>query len=401
MTRALAAVVAVAAAVAACSSGSGKTEPLGPLSGPSAIDAAPVAEADAGPSVDDIRIAAIERAINETAPARHMCWELGAADDFRLAGTVVIRLTFAEDLATPEAELVTDDTLDTALTGCLVSVYRAYRWPLVFEPGQQVELPLAFKHPAAQYTVHFDNVPVRRDDRLTERMLLVEANTGNDAIMLSHLRLGGGRQLALRVNDETTEIHTVLDGSGSVYGWDGPKRGSRLEPGVVVYVKKGAAFGIVPDEAGIELLVFNTPGRMDGRELSSAEAKKKPRGAASHVVATIAAAKAYDIAGKTATVSIVFDAASAKDTVAYVGALTGTSGLEVPLHTHASETEVLYVLEGGGTMTVAGEQYQVRPGHAIQIPPGVEHAFAAGADGVKAIQFYSPSGPEQRFKATK
>jgi len=35
----------------------------------------------------------------------------------------------------------------------------------------------------------------------------------------------------------------------------------------------------------------------------------------------------------------------------------------------------------------------------IQIPPNTKHAFAASAD-FRAIQVYTPAGPEQRFKAT-
>ena len=387
--------------VAACSSGSGSTDPVGPVVDPATTDAAPVIEADAGPSIDEIRIGAIQHAINETAPARNMCWELGAADNFRLSGNVIIRLTFAEGSPSPSVDLVSDETGDAVLTECVKAVYRKYQWPLVFEPGQQVELPMGFRHPNAQYTVHFDNVPVRRDDRLTERTLLAEANTGNDAILMSHTRLGGGRELAIVVNDETSAILVVLDGAGLVYGWGGKKLGSKVAAGSVVYLKKGAAFGIVPDEAGIEYLSINVPGRFDGRALSAAEAKKKPRRAPEPIVTTIAGAQSYDIAGGTASVAIVFDATSAGDRAVYMGALTGSASLVVPAHTHADETEVLYILEGGGTMVIAGAQYVVRPGHAIQIPAGVEHSFSAGADGVKAIQFYSPSGPEQRFKGAK
>lgn len=385
--------------VAACSSGSGKTDTVAPE--PVSIDAAPIVEADAGPSIDDIRIAAIQKTINETAPARNMCWELGAADNFRLAGTVVLRLTFAEGQPAPQVALVSDDTRDKVLTDCLQAVYRAYHWPAVFEPGQQVELPFGFHHPDEQYTVHFDNVLVTREDRYTSRVLLAEANTGNDGVLLQHVRIGGGRELELQVNDETTEILTVLDGSGLVYGWNGKKKGTKLSPGSVVYVKKGTAFGVVPDDAGLEMLTLNTPGRYDGRVLTEAERKKKPRRPPSPMASTISGAPAFEIAGGAASVSIVFDAKSAGDGAAYMGALTGNAGLAVPTHTHPGETEILYILEGGGTMMVAGSEYTVGPGHAIQIPPATEHSFTAGDDGVKAVQYYTPSGPEQRFKGTK
>ena len=73
------------------------------------------------------------------------------------------------------------------------------------------------------------------------------------------------------------------------------------------------------------------------------------------------------------------------------------AGMKVPEHVHANETEMLYILEGAGTMTIAGQDIAVTPTSVIQIPPNTKHAFAASA-AVKAVQVYTPGGPEQRFK---
>ena len=60
---------------------------------------------------------------------------------------------------------------------------------------------------------------------------------------------------------------------------------------------------------------------------------------------------------------------------------------------------MLYLFEGKGVMTVAGQAIPVAAGDAIQIPSGVEHAFQADPSGpVKALQSYVPGGPGQRFK---
>jgi quercetin dioxygenase-like cupin family protein len=72
-------------------------------------------------------------------------------------------------------------------------------------------------------------------------------------------------------------------------------------------------------------------------------------------------------------------------------------GASVPEHVHAKETEMLYVLAGAGTMTIAGTQVAVTPTSVIQIPPNTKHAFTA-SDDVRAVQLYTPAGPEQRFK---
>ena len=61
-------------------------------------------------------------------------------------------------------------------------------------------------------------------------------------------------------------------------------------------------------------------------------------------------------------------------------------------------TEVgVNVLEGTGTMT-SRPDVAVTPTSVIQIPPNTKHAFTASAD-VRAVQIYTPAGPEQRFKS--
>jgi quercetin dioxygenase-like cupin family protein len=64
---------------------------------------------------------------------------------------------------------------------------------------------------------------------------------------------------------------------------------------------------------------------------------------------------------------------------------------------HASETELLYVLDGSGTMTIGGQPFAVTQTSVVQVPPNTKHAFAATTL-VRALQLYTPAGPEQRFK---
>jgi mannose-6-phosphate isomerase-like protein (cupin superfamily) len=42
-------------------------------------------------------------------------------------------------------------------------------------------------------------------------------------------------------------------------------------------------------------------------------------------------------------------------------------------HYHRHATELYYVLEGQGTVTLDGVEVQVRPGSLLHIPPGVVH----------------------------
>jgi quercetin dioxygenase-like cupin family protein len=97
--------------------------------------------------------------------------------------------------------------------------------------------------------------------------------------------------------------------------------------------------------------------------------------------------------------TIYFDSATGAKTFA-AEILTLQAGAQVAEHVHAKETELLYILEGEGTMTVAGVQLPVTATSVVQVPPNTKHAFAATTT-VRAVQLYTPGGPEQRFKAVK
>ena len=57
---------------------------------------------------------------------------------------------------------------------------------------------------------------------------------------------------------------------------------------------------------------------------------------------------------------------------ASVAAATGT-GAEPPLHTHDTEDEVFYVLEGEVTFHCGGHDFHVATGGTMVLPMGIEH----------------------------
>ena len=83
---------------------------------------------------------------------------------------------------------------------------------------------------------------------------------------------------------------------------------------------------------------------------------------------------------------------------AAISLLTLAPGAEVPLHTHPTSTEFLYIEQGACTLTIAGVQAQARAGSAVRIPAGAPHtAKVTSAEPLRAVQFYVGPGPEQRF----
>jgi mannose-6-phosphate isomerase-like protein (cupin superfamily) len=46
---------------------------------------------------------------------------------------------------------------------------------------------------------------------------------------------------------------------------------------------------------------------------------------------------------------------------------------ELPVHSHEHEDQFYYVLEGEGIVHWGGQDYPMKPGVAVMIPPGVPH----------------------------
>ncbi|GAB6148000.1 cupin domain-containing protein [Stetteria hydrogenophila] len=59
-------------------------------------------------------------------------------------------------------------------------------------------------------------------------------------------------------------------------------------------------------------------------------------------------------------------------------------GGHIKAHYHPWEHEI-FVLEGGGEVRIGGRWHRVEAGHAIFIPPNVEHEYKASESGLKFI----------------
>jgi quercetin dioxygenase-like cupin family protein len=362
-------------------------------------------------SEDHQRIAAIEKAVNDTRAARHECWAFAAADDFRLAGRIVLRFTFsAPDAAS--VEVVHDQPGDARLSECLVQLYQAYAWPRVFEPGQAILLPFEFQAPDAQYTVaaRYVEPAVLAEGKLEVAVLIDEKNSGNGAGALSTLVLSGGMEVPLH-RHSATEILYVKSGQGLVYGLGGRNKAVRVGPGHGIYIPAGTAHAFVHQgDEPIKLVQLYTPAGPEKRfkggpdvgttPVSEAEARRPAR---DHPVPIVVKKPSeHTIAGGDARVAIYFEQSVTGDKAASMSVFTARPGARVPPHRHAAESEILLVLRGAGVMTVLGESYPIEPMTAVQVPANIEHSFdVIGEEPVEAIQFYTPAGPEQRFKGSK
>src|SRR5688572_27547702 len=61
---------------------------------------------------------------------------------------------------------------------------------------------------------------------------------------------------------------------------------------------------------------------------------------------------------------------------------TTHKGEEPPDHTHPTEDEIFYVLEGELTFRCAGETFDVSDGGFIYLPQGIEHGYTIRCEGL-------------------
>jgi quercetin dioxygenase-like cupin family protein len=72
---------------------------------------------------------------------------------------------------------------------------------------------------------------------------------------------------------------------------------------------------------------------------------------------------------------------------------TTRRGEEPPDHTHMTEDEIFYVLQGELTFRCGGETFDVDAGGFIYLPKGIKHGYTIRSDGpVKLIVVTFPTG---------
>jgi quercetin dioxygenase-like cupin family protein len=94
---------------------------------------------------------------------------------------------------------------------------------------------------------------------------------------------------------------------------------------------------------------------------------------------------------------IAFDGETSR--YASLGVLSMAPGIPVPPHSHEQEWEYMAILQGDGNF-IEGDAAptHLTDGASVGVPPKTRHEWRPGSGPFLGIQFYTPPGPEQRFK---
>lgn len=69
------------------------------------------------------------------------------------------------------------------------------------------------------------------------------------------------------------------------------------------------------------------------------------------------------------------------------------------LHSHESEDDSFYVLEGELTMHTEHGEFAAPAGTFVLVPPGVQHTFSNRGDGpVRLLNIHAPAGFDRRLR---
>ena len=74
------------------------------------------------------------------------------------------------------------------------------------------------------------------------------------------------------------------------------------------------------------------------------------------------------------------------------------AGGEPPLHVHAREDEVFYVLEGEVTFMRGVQRIDFGPGSSVVLPRGIQHGFAVRTSTARMLVMTTPAGLEDAFR---
>ena len=358
----------------------------------------------------------------------HRCFEKALADTLDVAGKIELAVDVGDDGRVTRAVPELDEVKSPVLLACLQE--SAQLWTLAgIDAGSTVILPLTFAGQMAQFSIkvadapdHGPPAPKHKRKGLqtgvapfSVKLLVDEATMRAQQASLSLLTVSPANRIAMHKHPGA-EILYVLKGHARVIGPQG-REPEKLNEGEAIFIPAAMPHAIENmgrSAAAVMLEIFAPTGpervyrdAKDEVGRAAFEVIRDPRQAvvpegAHFVVATAGKPESLPGTGGKARMRKLLDQAAIETDTVYVGLLDGEAGGEIPRHTHEGSEEILYVLSGGGELTVGSEKIRFGAEQAIHLPADQPHAIKFhGDERTVLLQIYAPAGPEQRTKGER
>lgn len=95
---------------------------------------------------------------------------------------------------------------------------------------------------------------------------------------------------------------------------------------------------------------------------------------------------------------ILLDGAKTDDQLTMVRS-AATAGSASPVHVHASEDEIIVLVQGSGIFWAGEHRYELSDGGVAFLPRGVPHAYRFTSPTVDMLAVCTPAGTEDFFRA--
>jgi quercetin dioxygenase-like cupin family protein len=388
----------------------------------------PAAWGNARAETEEARVADIlQSALVAHGREVNRCFERALADTLDVAGKIELSVDIGPGGRVSRARPALDEVKSPVLLACLEE--SAATWTLLgIDPGSTVIVPLAFEGQANQFSINVKDAPDHGPPApatkkktgsapppappFSVKLLVDEATMHARQAALTELTVAPANRIAMHKHTGAEALY-LLKGHARILGPTGVQP-EKLDEGMAIFIPAGMPHAIenMGRQTPAVLLdlfapmgperVYRDPKDEAGRaafQVIRDAATTAPEGA-HFTVAAPADADAFPVLGGKGKIRPLLEPAKTGDKRLYLGVLEADPGAEVPRNSHAGTAEILFVVSGGGELTVGSEKIPFEADQALHIPESQPHAAKfTGPDKTVMIQVFAPAGPEQWLRA--
>jgi quercetin dioxygenase-like cupin family protein len=345
------------------------------------------------------------------------CFERALADTLDVSGKIDLSVDVGPGGKVTHAEPARDEVKSPVLLACLEA--SALTWTLAgIDPGSTVVVPLAFEGQAAQFSIKVADAPEHGPPApggkhrggspppappFSVKLLVDQATMHAQKAALTQLTVAPANRIALH-RHPGAEVLYVLKGHARVLGAEGVAA-EKLDEGMAIYIPPHMPHAIENmgrTSAAVLLDVFVPPGPervfRDPKDPAGRAAFEVIHGSAANPPGAKLAvsnpgppATIFDGKGK-ATQLIGPKETGSQDIV--LNRLEASPGAQVPRHTHGGAEEIVFVLSGGGELTVGSEKVPFAAEQALFLPAGQPHSVKFTGEKTEMVQIFASAERE-------